>query len=105
MWIQEEHNGPSRHISTKIDFKELMKECFQLVEENFAIDKPNIKILAQEFRESDLRALEIRDIALLFGREKKIQFIKAVRERFPTMDLLTAKMVQEGFWRRLGYER
>lgn len=92
--------------NTDVVQTELAKECYRLSQTNWELMNlyPQLMRVAAEYKATKLRDLTPEEVARMFGRDNRIAFLKEMRARFEPMDLLTAKCMQEGFWKRFGWE-
>lgn len=99
MYIEDENEHSSA------SWRKLKEECAKL-SSNLSLvviesSYPNLAIVAKEFKAS----AEMRDLAqacLFFGRNRKIEFIKHIREIHP-LSLVEAKYIADGYFARHGW--
>lgn len=97
----------STNTSSAANFEQLKEECSRLVrlysDEISSYNYPNVAILASEHN-AMIAKINIEEYGRrMYKNNNKILFIKFLRQRFTTMNLIEAKMMADGFWLRFDY--
>jgi hypothetical protein len=92
------------------NLEDLKHEAYLLISWDNRAKYPNLAILSDEYQ-NDLHKRQLIEVASeYYNKEQvhggqKISFIKYLRTRFDKLDLLSAKMMADGFWMRFDADK